>query len=83
MVEWLTDPAKREARIAELARLRDEVGQGGASRHAAEYILKTLLQRPDPVPRPHFLPSEACSGQRLELANQLVSEGGNGSGGGR
>ena len=61
VVRWLTDPAKREARIAELARLRDEVGQGGASRRAAEYILKTLLQRPAPIPRPHFLPSEAGS----------------------
>ena len=65
VVEWLTDPAKREARIAELARLRDEVGQGGASRHAAEYILKALLQRPAPLPRPHFLPSEAGSRQRV------------------
>jgi lipid-A-disaccharide synthase len=59
VIEWLTEPAKREARIAELARLRDEVGHGGASRHAAEHILKTLLQRPAPVPRPHYLPRRA------------------------
>ncbi|MFH1264517.1 MAG: lipid-A-disaccharide synthase [Planctomycetota bacterium] len=42
VIEWLTDPAKREARVAELARLKAEVAHGGASARAAEYILNTL-----------------------------------------
>jgi len=57
VVEWLTDLGKRDARVAELARLKAEVGHGGASARAAEYILKTLGDRPEVIPRPHFLPS--------------------------
>ena len=57
VLQWLTDPAKREARVAELAHLKAQVGHGGASRRAAEYILKVLADRPQAVPRPHFIPS--------------------------
>ncbi len=57
VIQWLTDPAKREARIAELARLKAVVGHGGASARAAEYILKALGAGHRVVPRPHFLPS--------------------------
>jgi lipid-A-disaccharide synthase len=42
VIEWLTDPAKRAARIAELSALRDRVAQGGAAWRAAEYILREL-----------------------------------------
>jgi len=56
VLEWLTEPEKREARVAELARLKAEVVHGGASSRAAEYILTTLDKRPVPVPRPHFVP---------------------------
>lgn len=56
VIEWLTDPVKREARVARLERLRDHVGHGGASQRAAEYILQTLRARPALVPRPHFDP---------------------------
>jgi lipid-A-disaccharide synthase len=55
VIEWLTDPAKRAARVAALARLKAEVGHGGASTRAAEYILEKLAARPRTVPRPHFL----------------------------
>lgn len=58
LVEWLSDPAKREARVAELARLKAKVGGGGASRRAAEYILNVLAARPVPIPRPHFIPGK-------------------------
>jgi lipid-A-disaccharide synthase len=57
VVEWLTEPARRQARIAELARLKAEVAHGGASRRAAEYILNVLGSRPVRIPRPHFLAS--------------------------
>ncbi len=57
VVEWLTDPTKREARVADLARLKAEVGHGGASARAAEYLLDTLAGRPAGVPSPHFLPT--------------------------
>jgi len=55
VVEWLTDDEKREARVAELARLKAEVGHGGASARAAEYIVNALGDRPSVIPRPHFL----------------------------
>ncbi len=55
VIEWLTDTAKRESRIAELAALKARVAHGGASRRAAEYILDTLAARTEPVPRPHFV----------------------------
>ena len=39
IVEWLTDPAARSARVAALEALKTRVAHGGASRRAAEYIL--------------------------------------------
>jgi len=56
IVEWLVDRAKREDKVAELARLKAKVAAGGASRRAAEYILNILAGRPAPIPRPHFIP---------------------------
>ncbi|HUY33645.1 MAG TPA: lipid-A-disaccharide synthase [Pirellulales bacterium] len=56
VIEWLTDEAKRRRRVAELVRLKVRVGHGGASRRAAEYIVRVLESRPRPIPRPHFLP---------------------------
>jgi lipid-A-disaccharide synthase len=55
VIEWLTDAAKRDARVAELARLKADVAHGGASARAAEYILNVLADRPAVIPRPHFL----------------------------
>jgi len=54
VVEWLTEPEKRDARIAELARLKAQVGHGGASSRAAEYILNALGEQPSVIPAPHF-----------------------------
>ncbi len=45
VIEWLTQPAKRTARIAQLAELKEHVGHGGASRRAADYVLDTLDAR--------------------------------------
>jgi lipid-A-disaccharide synthase len=45
VVEWLRNPAAREARVAELVKLRQAVGHGGASARAAEYILRALAPR--------------------------------------
>ena len=42
IVEWLVDPAKRARRAAELETLKTQVGNGGASRRAAEYMLREL-----------------------------------------
>ncbi len=56
VIEWLTDESKRQARIAQLTELRARVGHGGASRRAAEYILRELAPLPPRVPRPHFIP---------------------------
>ena len=45
-IEWLTDPAKRAARVAQLAELKERVGHGGASQRAADYMLDVLDRRP-------------------------------------
>jgi lipid-A-disaccharide synthase len=42
IVEWLTDPAKRAARVEALSALKDRVAHGGASGRAAEYILNVI-----------------------------------------
>ena len=56
VVEWLTHEDVRQQRIAELAELKGRVGHGGASRSAAEYILRVLNDRHTATPRPHFRP---------------------------
>ena len=43
IVGWLRDPAARAARVAALERLKRQVGHGGASSRAADYILGQLL----------------------------------------
>ncbi|HEY4235496.1 MAG TPA: lipid-A-disaccharide synthase [Lacipirellulaceae bacterium] len=60
VVEWLTEPAKRAERVAQLAGLKEIVGHGGASRRAADYILHELdrVVHP-PVLRTHFPFAEA------------------------
>lgn len=67
VVEWLTDADRREQRVAQLVRLREEVGHGGASRHAAEYILEELGQRSIPTVRPHFIPNRQARRQKKVL----------------
>lgn len=64
VVEWLTDGSARGRKVRELARLKAEVGSGGASRRAAEYILGALADRSAPIPRPHFL-----AGARREMVH--------------
>ena len=54
VIEWLYQPAKRAARIAELTALKDRVGHGGASSRAAEYMLNTLDASCRPALRTHY-----------------------------
>lgn len=56
VIRWLMVEDVREELVAELAKLKAKVGHGGASRIAADYILRELAQRPAPTPRPHFVP---------------------------
>jgi lipid-A-disaccharide synthase len=65
VIEWLTEPEKRQRRVAELEQLRMRIAHGGASKAAAEYIARTLEGRAKPLPRPHFRPGMvlASSGQ--------------------
>jgi lipid-A-disaccharide synthase len=56
LIEWLVDPAKRAARVAQLEALKEKVAHGGASSRAAQYILDVLSRRSHHIPRPHFLP---------------------------
>lgn len=45
IIEWLTKPAQRTARKAQLAELKERVGHGGASLRGADYILRVLEMR--------------------------------------
>ena len=54
VIEWLYQPAKRTARIAELAALKEHVGHGGASRRAADYVLDALAARRPAALRTHY-----------------------------
>jgi len=54
-VQWLTDRDKRTELVARLARLKEEVGHGGAASTAAEYIL-ARLPKVSVTPPPHFIP---------------------------
>jgi lipid-A-disaccharide synthase len=63
VVGWLTDRQAREALVVRLERLKAQVGHGGASARAAEYLLEHVPLPSSPVPRPHFL-----SGGRLAAA---------------
>jgi lipid-A-disaccharide synthase len=42
VIEWLRQPTRRQALVERLAQLKAQVGHGGASARAAEYILRTL-----------------------------------------
>jgi lipid-A-disaccharide synthase len=55
VVEWLTDPAKRRARVAQLGQLKERVAHGGASRRAADYLLDVLDARQSPPLRTHYV----------------------------
>jgi len=55
IVAWLQDDAARQSRVDELRALREKVAHGGASSHAAEYILAQLTPRRRAVPAPHFI----------------------------
>lgn len=58
LVEWLTDETAYRRRVEKLTTLRAKVAHGGASKRAAEYILKILdLSRPA-ISSPHFLVAE-------------------------
>ncbi len=54
VIEWLTQPATRTARVAQLADLKEHVGHGGASCRAADYILNTLDSRRRSPLRTHY-----------------------------
>jgi lipid-A-disaccharide synthase len=54
VIQWLTDSAKRSERIAQLAELKEQVGHGGASQRAADYLLNVLDAGRRPVLRTHY-----------------------------
>jgi lipid-A-disaccharide synthase len=53
VIEWLYQPAKREARVAQLAALKEQVGHGGASSQAADYMISALDARRPAALRTH------------------------------
>ncbi len=61
LIDWLTDATDRRRRIAQLAALKANFADGGASLRAAEYLMRNLAPTPPPVPRPHFISSAPVS----------------------
>lgn len=57
IVQWLTDHQQRGSLVARLESLRDEVGSGGATARAAQYILNHLTVKPAKT-RPHYVPEQ-------------------------
>jgi lipid-A-disaccharide synthase len=55
IVEWISQPAKRKRLVAEMAALKERVGQGGASRRAADYLLAKVPERSRPQLRAHYV----------------------------
>lgn len=59
VIDWLTNEPQRIRLERRLMALRNQVGQSGASRRGADYIVERVEQlhrRLDRQPRPHFLP---------------------------
>ncbi len=61
VIDWLVHADRREGLVAELAKLKAQVGHGGASRSAAELIVGEVEARGESGPRgrppkPHFVP---------------------------
>ena len=70
VIQWLTDFGKRDRLVAELQRLKAKVAAGGATRLAAEYILKTLGSPTTRVPAPHFANGDLVRGVDQEMADR-------------
>ena len=54
VIEWLTEPDRRAARVSQLAAVKERVGNGGASCRAAEYLLAELDSRTKTALKTHF-----------------------------
>jgi len=55
VIEWLSNPEAKSTRIAQLAMLKEQVGYGGASKRAADYLLRELDRIAERPPlRTHF-----------------------------
>ncbi len=67
-IGWLNDPDSRERLVARLAALRAEVGHGGASARAAEYILDELGRRPSMLVGPHYVPQPSTTNRQVVAA---------------
>jgi lipid-A-disaccharide synthase len=61
IIEWLYQPTKRAARAYQLAALKEQVGHGGASSQAADYMINALDARRPAALRTHqsFVPLHA------------------------
>ncbi|MGD9647842.1 MAG: lipid-A-disaccharide synthase [Pirellulales bacterium] len=72
LIEWLSQPQRREELIARLRELSERVGQPGATVRAATYITDALQARRPSVPRPHFRPGMVVPGTQYELPERPV-----------
>ncbi len=73
IIRWLCDAGEKQRVEAELARLRNEVAHGGASKAAAAYIAEEVRRRRRLVPRPHFLDHRGTStSQRPNITSRAA-----------
>ena len=56
IISWLSDEPSRRSTEKRLARLKDQVAHGGASRRAAHYILETIGRAEAKSLSPHYVP---------------------------
>jgi len=65
IIQWLTDPASREALVKSLEELKARVAHGGASGRAADYILDVVSgQSSAPTPHAAALNKQPCEDSR-------------------
>jgi lipid-A-disaccharide synthase len=73
VVGWLTDRAARGRLVERLARLRDEVGHGGAAAAAARYLCDQLPPRPGDDRPPHFIPHRVRPAEPAAVARKSAA----------
>ena len=69
VIAWLSDQERRQSVEDELAKIKDQVAHGGASRRTAQYILETLKQRPPSARRPHISVATTRCDETLSKGN--------------
>ena len=74
LCKWLTNDESRQAREQQLIALREQVGQPGAARRAAVYLLEVVERRRTQPRPPHFSPQRRVVSSAGADVEYLASE---------